>query len=148
MTGVVLGGGGCNNDRRNPDRYVIRSHVKDLQFHKVPSDSEKKHIWEKQISEGREEFNIGNSMRICLNHFVDAQPTNANPNPTLYLTESDTQKESPVMRKARTKVNPTHSNIIKAINMRYWKGDKQTKSETIGADPYLKPVEYNRPGPK
>ena len=36
MTGVVFGG--CNNDRRYPDRYVIRSHVKDLQFHRVPSD--------------------------------------------------------------------------------------------------------------
>ena len=48
-------------------------------------------------------------MRICLNHFVDAQPTNANPNPTLYLTESGTQKESPVMRKARPKVNLTPS---------------------------------------
>ena len=101
------GGGGCNNDRRYPDRYVIRSHVKDLQFHRVPSDIEKKHIWEKQISKGREDFNIGNSMRICSNHFVDAQPTHANPNPTLYLTESDTKKKSPVKRKARTKVNPT-----------------------------------------
>ena len=48
-------------------------------------------------------------MRICSNHFVDAQPTHANPNPTLYLTESDTKKKSPVKRKARTKVNPTPS---------------------------------------
>ena len=101
--------GGCNNDRRYPDTYVIRSHVKDLQFHRVPSDLEKKHIWEKQISKGREDFNIGNSMRICSNHFVDAQPTHANPNPTLYLTESDTKKKSPVKRKARTKVNTTPS---------------------------------------
>ena len=139
-------------------------------------------------------------MRICSNHFVDAQPTHANPNPTLYLTESDTKKKSPVKRKARTKVNPTPSKrtstetaswskdpepqiltcgamtfeqltreadvkfytgfrstdlfklmfnflLVKAINMRYWKGENQTKSETMGADPYLKPGEYNRPGP-
>ena len=31
--------------------------------------------------------------------------------------------------------------LIKAINMCYWKGEKQTKSEAMGADPYLKPVE-------
>lgn len=186
--------GGCNNDRRYSDRYVIRSHVKDLQLHKVSSDVEKKQIWEKQISMGRENFNIGNSMRICSNHFTDAQPTHANPNPTLYLTESDTKKKSPVKGKARTKGNPTPNKrkstvtascskeqeaepevltcaamtfeqltresdvrfytgfrstslfkfvfnflLVKAVNMRYWKGDKQTQSETMGADPFLKP---------
>ena len=192
--------GGCNNDRRYPDRYVIRSHVKDLQFHKVPTDAVKKQIWEKQISKGREDFKIGSSMKICSNHFVDAQPTHSNPNPTLYLVISDTKKKSPVKRKARTKINPTPDKrkstettscskeqepqlltrsamtfeqltresdvkfytgfrstelfkfvfnflLIKAVNMRYWKGEKQTKSETMGADPYLKPGEYNRPGP-
>ena len=36
---------------------------------------------------------------------------------------------------------------IKAINMRNWKGKKQTQLETQGTDPYLKPGDYNRPGP-
>ena len=37
--------------------------------------------------------------------------------------------------------------LIKAVNMRFWKGEKQTKSETMGTDPFQKPGEYVRPGP-
>lgn len=190
--------GGCSNDKRYPNKYVKRSHITDLKFHITPSDTEKRQIWEKQIGKGREGFKIGASMHVCSNHFQDAKPTTANPYPTLFLTESDIKKKSPVKRKSRKTAEPTPSKrlqkaeasgsqepsplapgtlsftqltresdvkfytgfkstdmfkliftflSIKAINMRYWKGKKQTQLETKGTDPYLKPGDYNRPGP-
>ena len=190
--------GGCNNDKRYSDKYVIRSHVTDLKFHIIPSDLNKRQIWEKQIGKGRKGFQIGKSMHVCSNHFQDAKPTSTNPFPTLFLTESDSKKKSPVKRKCRKSSEPTPSKkllkgqasgcqessaltagtltfaqltresdvkfytgfkstdmfrlvfsflSIKAINMRYWKGGKQTQLETHGTDPYLKPGDYNRPGP-
>ena len=104
--------GGCNNDKRYPNKFVIRSHVTDLKFHITPSDTVKRQIWEKQIGKGREGFNIGASMHVCSNHFQDAKPTSANPYPTLFLTESDVKKKSPVKRKGRKKAEPTPSNKL------------------------------------
>ena len=137
-------------------------------------------------------------MHVCSNHFQDAKPITANPYPTLFLTERDIKKKSPVKRKSRKAAEPTPSKrlqkaeasgsqepsplapgtlsftqltresdvkfytgfkstdmfkliftflSIKAINMRYWKGKTQTQLETKGTDPYLKPGDYNRPGP-
>jgi hypothetical protein len=46
----IMGGGdrcaigGCNNDRRYPKKYVIRSHVDNLQFHGLPKDKKLKEI--------------------------------------------------------------------------------------------------------
>ena len=190
--------GGCNNDKRYSDQYVIRSHVTDLKFHIIPSDLNKRQIWEKQIGKGRKGFQIGKYMHVCSNHFQDAKPTSVNPFPTLFLTKSDSKKKSPVKRKCRKSTEPTPSKkllqeqasgcqepsaltagaltfaqltresdvkfytgfkstdmfrlvfiflSIKAINMRYWRGGKQTQIETQGNDPYLKPGDYNRPGP-
>ena len=189
---------GCSNDKINPNEYVKRPHITDLKFHITPSDTEKRQIWEKQIGKGREGFKIGASMHVCSNHFQDAKPTTANPYPTLFLTESDIKKKSPVKRKSRKTAEPIPSKrlqkagasgsqepsplapgtlsftqltresdvkfytgdkstdlfkliftfmSIKAINMRYWKGKKQTQLETKGTDPYLKTGDYNHPGP-
>lgn len=80
--------GGCNNDKRYPNKYVKRSHVQELKFHRFTSVEDKRKIWIKNISKGLVNFNPGKETFICSNHFVDGQPTNENPHPTLFLTPS------------------------------------------------------------
>lgn len=96
--------GGCNNDNWYPQKYVIRSHVHQLQngqlkFHYMTRDTEKRKIWEKNISKGRD-FEAKDHHVVCSNHFEYAKPTYQFPNTTLFLTESDTKfKKSPVKRR-------------------------------------------------
>ena len=91
--------GGCDNDRRKPEKWVVKSHVSYLQWHSFPSDEKKKKDWEINIGKGLEAFTAGTCKKVCSNHFVDARPTEANPHPTLSLVASDKRK-SP--RKRRT----------------------------------------------
>ena len=81
--------GPCNNDDRYPDLILKKGHVTNLQFHIMPKDPERRRAWSILISKGRQNFIVGNWTYVCSNHFKDAQPTSANPNPTLYLTVSD-----------------------------------------------------------
>lgn len=95
--------GGCDNDNWYPQKYVIRSHVQQLlngqlKFHYMTRDKEKRTIWEKNIRKGRE-FVARDHHMVCSNHFEYAKPTFQYPNPTLYLTESDKVKKSPVKRR-------------------------------------------------
>ena len=51
--------GGCNKDNWYPQKYVIRNYVHQLQngqlkFHYMTRDTEKRKIWEKNISKGRD----------------------------------------------------------------------------------------------
>ena len=81
--------GGCNNDRRYKEKQVVRSHVSHLQFHVLPRNEIIKNRWVKRIEKGRVDFKPGKHITVCSNHFVDAEPTSANPVPTLFMTESD-----------------------------------------------------------
>ncbi|XP_078679629.1 uncharacterized protein LOC144915282 [Branchiostoma floridae x Branchiostoma belcheri] len=82
-----MGGGdhcavyGCNNDRRYPERYVLKPHVKTLRFYGCPK--ELRHKWKKLIN--RERFKVTSSTRVCSNHFKEGKKTVTNPLPTLYL---------------------------------------------------------------
>ena len=38
----------------------------------------KRQLWEKQIRKDRSDFVMGNSMKVCSNHFVDGEPTDSN----------------------------------------------------------------------
>ncbi|XP_019629817.1 PREDICTED: uncharacterized protein LOC109474043 [Branchiostoma belcheri] len=82
-----MGGGdhcavyGCNNDRRYPERYVLKPHVKTLRFYGCPK--ELRHKWTKLIN--RERFKVTSSTRVCSNHFKEGKKTVTNPLPTLYL---------------------------------------------------------------
>ena len=87
--------GGCNNDRRYPERYVIRSHVNKLGFHKPSKSEDVIRSWCIQVQKGRKDFKIGKSREsviVCSNHFVDGKPTRNNPIPTLFLTPFEHSK--------------------------------------------------------
>ena len=77
--------GGCNNNRRYPEKNVKRSRVDVLQFHSIPASEAMSHKWE-------EGFKMGKNMKVCSNHFQDAKPTFANSYPTLFLNESGYSK--------------------------------------------------------
>ena len=97
--------GGCNNDRRYPEKNVKRSHVDVLQFHSIPANEAMRNKWEEQLSHGREGFKMGKNMKVCSNHFQDAKPTFANSYPTLFLNESGKSKKSPVKRRTINKIS-------------------------------------------
>ena len=73
--------GGCNNDLRYPERYVIRSHVNKLGFHKPFKSEDVIRSWCIQVQKGRKDLKIGKSREsviVCSNHFVDGKPTRNN----------------------------------------------------------------------
>ena len=123
--------GGCDNDRRYPDRQVKRSHVSYLQFHAIPTKEVMKTKWESQISKGQENFKIGKSMTVCSNHFTDAKPTTANPYPTLFLNESDNFHRSPVKRRHIMKSTPASKKAATTQN----DDTTESGSTTLDEDP-------------
>ena len=44
----------------------------------VSGNETKRQLWEKQIRKDRSDFVMGNSMKVCSNHFVDGEPTDSN----------------------------------------------------------------------
>ena len=86
--------GSCSNTRSRPHLIVKRSHVEEMKWHSVSTEDKRKR-WEKQIQKGREDFKMAMSNRVCSNHIVDGRPTMNNPDPTLFLTPSDKNKQSP-----------------------------------------------------
>ena len=80
--------GGCNNDKRHPEKMIIRGHVSKLVFHKFPppTDPVRRNAWIQKCSKGRDDFNPDSEwIYACSNHFFDGKPTRENPLPTLYL---------------------------------------------------------------
>ena len=63
-----------------------------MKWYHFTSDPVKREQWMKLIGKGRENFQPGKWTYICSNHFIDAEPTTANPNTTLLLTISDKKK--------------------------------------------------------
>ena len=98
--------GACNNDKRYRNSVVKRSHVKELKWHKVPSNPTKKSAWIKLIGKGRACFSPGNWTYVCSNHFIDGEPTTENPNPALFLTQSEVSQSTPKKRIPIRQRNP------------------------------------------
>ena len=44
--------GFCDNDERFPNLLVVRSHVKELKFHRWPKDPNLAELWRKQVAKG------------------------------------------------------------------------------------------------
>ena len=103
--------GGCDNDRRYPDKLKKQPHVSTLQWHSIPGNLEKRLIWESQLSKGLKDFKAGKQKKVCSNHFVDAKPTPANPNPTLFLVMSD-QRKAPQKRRIIEKTDGKRPRLI------------------------------------
>ena len=45
--------GFCDNNKRFPNLLVVRSHVKELKFHRWPKDPNLAELWRKQVAKGR-----------------------------------------------------------------------------------------------
>ena len=120
--------GGCNNDRRYKEKQVVRSHVSHLQFHVLPRNEIIKNRWVKSIEKGRVDFKPGKHITVCSNHFVDAEPTSANPVPTLFMTESDSNYlNSP---KKRRSIIKSTSQPVKRKLTDIDKKDSDSENET------------------
>ncbi|XP_072165725.1 THAP domain-containing protein 1-like [Diadema setosum] len=93
-----MGGGdrcavyGCKNDRRYPERYVVKDHVYILKFHKCTNP---RHYakWTRLLN--RDKFRVTSSTRVCSNHFRYGQPFPDDNHPTLYLKGYDVQPKTP-----------------------------------------------------
>ena len=57
-----------------------------MKWNRFTSDPAKREQWIKLIGKGRENFQPGKWTCVCSNHFIDAEPTTANPNPTLTIS--------------------------------------------------------------
>ena len=88
--------GFCDNDKRFPNLLVVRSHVKELKFHRWPKDPNLAELWRKQVAKGRSDnFNPepgSEGTFVCSNHFPEGTRTRHNPStdyPSVFLTLSD-----------------------------------------------------------
>ena len=117
--------GGCNNDRRYPDRYVIRSHVNKLGFHKPSKSEDVIRSWCIQVQKGRKEFKIGKSREsviVCSNHFVDGKPTRNNPIPTLFLTPFEHSKAKSPHKRRKLEFSQNVDKAYSSIELNFSKG--------------------------
>ena len=99
--------GYCDIDKRFPNQLVVRSHVKELKFHRWPKDPDLAELWRKQVAKGRSDnFNPESGSEgtfVCSNHFSEGTRTRHNPSTdysSVFLTLSDfLNKPSPKKRK-------------------------------------------------
>ncbi|XP_033636625.1 uncharacterized protein LOC117297616 [Asterias rubens] len=83
---------GCNNDRRYPERYVIKDYVKTLKFHTC-RNKKNYALWTKLLK--RPDFTVKESTKVCSNHFKNGQPFPIDPHPVLFMNGYDTPDETP-----------------------------------------------------
>ena len=108
--------GGCNNDDRYPEKYVVRSHVKVMRFFTFTQAKDKRQIWiNNMIAPGLSgKVSRGKGSYVCANYFVDGEPTKENPQPTLFLsllqtTFGKSQKKRKTLERAGTADANNHS---------------------------------------
>ena len=73
---------GCSNDRRYPEKQVVKPHVGVLRFHS-PINVQVASKWEKLIN--RRDFKVKLSTKVCSNHFKAGYRSKECPNPTLFF---------------------------------------------------------------
>ena len=99
--------GFCDNEKRFPNLLVVRSHVKELKFHRWPKDPNLAELWRKQVAKGRSDnfspWYGSEGTFVYSNHFPEGTRTRHNPSadyPSVFLTVSDfLNKPSPRKRK-------------------------------------------------
>ena len=94
---------GCDNDKRRPKEIIQRGHVQELIFHRFPKDEKSRAVWISQVRKGLANFEWGQEMRVCSNHFQQGKPTCENPYPTLFLCPRDFATPSPKKRRSVSK---------------------------------------------
>jgi hypothetical protein len=83
----------CNNDRRYPEKILVRSHVSNFQFHGLPKDQKLRQIWDDKIRQGRQNYIERAYIKICSNHFEDGERTFRCSVPTFFWTKSDVKTQ-------------------------------------------------------
>ena len=93
--------GFCDNDKRYPDLVYVRSHVKNLTFHKWPVDPKLAEIWRKQVAKTRGDvfkpLPGASGTFVCSNHFPLGRRTPENPKTdylSIFMTVSDYLQKS------------------------------------------------------
>ena len=81
--------GNWDNDQRYPLRVVIKPHVKEVKWHRFPTNPNKIAEWTTAISKGRKCFEPCKYTYVCSNHFFDGKPGEDYGPPKLYLTKSE-----------------------------------------------------------
>lgn len=90
---------GCNNNRRYPEKYVVKDHTSFF--------GGKPHIcfwsckhpnkdWTRRLD--RKNFMVNKHTKVCSNHFELGRPVESHPDPTLFLKSDDREE---VKRKER-----------------------------------------------
>ncbi|XP_065678127.1 uncharacterized protein LOC136093128 [Hydra vulgaris] len=96
----------CNNDRRYPNKYVIKDHINSfngslqLKFWRC-KDAKMLPKWNSKIGLFRSHFRVSLNLPVCSNHFKMGRPTNIYPYPTEYLNGYDNElknRKSPLKR--------------------------------------------------
>ena len=85
---------GCLNDRRYPEKQVVKPHVGVLGFYS-PLNVKDASKWKKLIN--RRDFKVKLSTKVCSNHLKTGYRSKDCPNPKLYMKGYD----SPAKRKRR-----------------------------------------------
>ena len=110
---------GCTNKQREPENIIKKSHVATLKWHRVPRESSsknalKRHQWVTMIKKGRKNFNPGNETFVCSNHFVDGEPTQTHPYPTLSLKSANSEDRKPPTQRRSINEWPSKKQLLPA----------------------------------
>ena len=81
--------GNCDNDEKYTLRVVIKPHMKEVKWHRFPSNAKKIAEWTCAISKGRKCFKPGKYTYVCSNHFMAGKPGDDYGPRKLYLTKSE-----------------------------------------------------------
>ncbi|XP_066288831.1 uncharacterized protein [Branchiostoma lanceolatum] len=111
---------GCNNDRRYPEKLLIKDHVTTIKWHYCPPKSRR--IWTKLLN--REGFEVTSNTRICSNHFVLGGPHGQHPHPCLYMRGPDTSTHSLEIQEIISGAEPTSTTTTRGGQV------KRAKHET------------------
>ena len=104
---------GCSNDRRFPEKYVVKDHTSffggkpEVRFWSC-KDPRQFSTWTRLLS--RKRFKVNKNTKVCSNHFQFGKPVDSHPHPTLFLKGYDRETEITRKRKApmeRLAVQPT-----------------------------------------
>ena len=82
---------GCSNDRRYPEKQVVKPHVGVLRLYS-PLNVKDASKWEKLIN--RRDFKVKLSTKVCSSHVQTGYRSKDCPNPTLYLKAYDCPAKS------------------------------------------------------
>ena len=111
---------GCNNDRRYPEKYLMKEHTSffggkpQIRFWSC-KDPKRFTVWTKRLR--RKYFKVSKDTKVCSNHFEFGKPTDSHLDPSLFLKGYDkkcvTRKRKALMVRPTLKPKPPKVKKIK-----------------------------------